>query len=122
MNSATGFVLRLTQWYRLADGTIGRILSFCLQEGVSLIDLWTVNGIRTVSWKEGKPPELVPIDSPKVGEWWHFLSCSRHGSRNVIGELPFKIPERWSFFGKPCEELVSCGCLVPDEHFGAKGR
>lgn len=121
MSPHTGFVLRAVPWYRLPDGQIGRILTFCHVPGVPLsIDLWTEKGVRTVPWREGRPPELVPIDSPRVGEWWHFLSCSRHGSRNVIGELPFRIPERWSFLGKSCEELVSCGCLVPDEDFGAK--
>lgn len=117
----TGFVLRAAAWYRLPDGQIGRVLSFCLHEGIALsIDLWTEKGVRTVSWKDGQAPELVPLETPRVGEWWHFLSCSRHGSRNVIGELPFLISERWPFFGKASEELVSCGCLVPDQDFGAK--
>lgn len=109
-------VLPLADWYRLPDGRLCRALTFTLWEGGALIDVWMRDGaILSVAWKLGENPKLNPVVAARAGEWWRFRSCADHGRLNKIGEIPFAIPDVWGFSGKHNEELVSCGCLVPDD-------
>jgi len=109
-------VLDLAPWYRLPQGQLCRALAFTLWEGGALIDVSVQGGtIQAISWKLGERPLLEAVYQARPGEWWRFKSCSRHGSKNQIGELPFMVPDPWPYYGNLNAEMVSCGCLVPDE-------
>jgi hypothetical protein len=106
-------------WWRLASGELvwvvgavkkgSRIHAHVRKPGgKGLLLIWS-------SFEKG----LLPLVDVRPGEWWRFRVCPSHGRVSPIGELPFRVPESGSgapsLTGVPTRELVSCGCLTPDE-------
>jgi hypothetical protein len=107
-------------WYRLSDGSpawaaygragasnVGEKLVVTLDE----MEFITQDGRRiTVDNLKAPRRSWAPIGSPRVGEWWRFLDCGKHGLSLHDGVFQWEEGAARA----DCAERVRCGCLRPE--------